>query len=332
MGTAPGTRAFSILMLLITFSLTSCSRNQPGSADVTAALTRSLPGYVVRDLECESFADRNQEAAGRTSCRGSIALAQDLFSPLSAQEVRGLLVGAGIPQEGVDYFAGRHRKLIYRLSTGQGTATSLIAECSYLRDINGWQIGCNPTYNQFAGQPRGSLGTDAVVQDSTEYRAYLDGVLGDYRSLDAAYRAVKTAVERFFAPGRTVLVYNRYVGNEPVKRIALTAPLSWTGPRGFLGHQALLRMVARFQASRADNQTACGYSRGTPPDEILLEVSIGPSSVRHVEQGAGPFTARVNMAERTATFNNEFSGCGNTLDWNGTFWGGGYGRTELRSQ
>jgi len=332
MGTAQGARAFSILTSLVALSLTGCSRNQPGSADVTAALMQSLPGYVVSDLECESFADRNQEAAGRTSCRGSIALTQDLYSPLSPQEVQGLLVGAGIPREGADYFAGRHRQMIYRLSARQGTATPLMAECNYIRDINGWQINCNPSYNQFAGQSRGSLGSDAVVQDSPEYRAYLDGVLSDYRGLDAAYRTVETAIERLFAPGRTVLVYNRYVGNEPVKRIALTAPLSWTGPRGFLGYQAQLRMVARFQTSRDENQTACGYGRGTPPDEILLEVSINSSSVTQVEQGAGPFTARVNMAERTALFDNEFRSCGNVLDWNGTFWAGGYGRTELRAQ
>lgn len=332
MGTEPGARAFGIVMPLIALSLTGCSPNQPASTDVADVLTQSLPGYVVGDLACESFPDRSLDAAGRTSCHGSIAPAQDLYSPMSAQELRSLLVGAGIPQEGVDYFAGRHPQMIYRRSAGRGTATALTAACSYIRGTDGWHIGCNPSYTPFAGQPRGALGAGAVVQDSPEYRAYLDGVLGDYRGLDAAYRTVKTAVERFFAPGRTVLVYNRYAGDEPVKRIALTAPLSWTGPRGFLGYQAQLRMVARFQTSRNENQTACGYGRGTPPDEILLEVSIGPSSVRQVEEGAGPFTAHVNMAERTALFNNEFSGCGNVLDWNGTFWAGGYGRTELRSQ
>jgi hypothetical protein len=138
---------------------------------------------------------------------------------------------------------------------------------------------------------------------------------------------------RAFGPWHPGTGYrNRYAGNDPVKRIALTAPLLWTGPRGFLGYQAQLRMVARFQNSRAENQTACGYGRGTPADEILIEVSIGPNSGRQVEQGAGPFTAHVNMAERAALFNNEFSGCGNTLDWNGAYYAGGYGRTELRSQ
>ena len=331
MSTALRLAGICILVPLLASYLTACARNKPSAADVTAILQQSVPGYVVSDLECEFFADRNQEGEGRTSCRGSLAPAQDLYSPLPVEEVQSLIARAGIPQEGAAFFASRHPQQIYRLSVSRGTTTPLTAECTYRRNVDGWQMGCNPSYNNFAGQPLGLLGANPVMQDSAEYRTYIDAVLTDFRTLDAAYRALKVQVERFFSAGRAISLVNANSGNDPVMRIRLTSPISWIGPESILGYQSQFRLEPQIQTS--SNRTLCGYDRGTPNNVVRLEGQIDASSSNQIEQGAGPFTAHVAIFEPTAMFGNSFNGCGNTLNWNGTSWGpGSLMALELRSQ
>ena len=153
MGTGLRWVGIRLAVPLLVLCLTGCASKTPGSADVTESLQQSLAGYALSDLECESFADGSQEGAGRTSCRGSIAPAQDLYSPLPAEEVQSLLVSAGIPKEGAVFFANRHPQQIFKLSVKQGTTTPLTADCNYLRNVDGWQLAAVTLTMNLQGSP-----------------------------------------------------------------------------------------------------------------------------------------------------------------------------------
>ncbi|HEX8379151.1 MAG TPA: hypothetical protein VF619_01225 [Allosphingosinicella sp.] len=310
--------------------LAGCSRKEPDTADVEQSISGSVPGYAVKDLKCESFADRNQEAAGRTSCRGTVVLDQELYRTMPPGSLQALLVDAGIPPEGASFFAGRHPQTIYLLNARKGDEGPLLAECSYMGNVDGWQISCDPSYNRFLGEPLGALGDGPVVKDSPEYRTYVERVLTDYRAVDAAYLALKRHVEGFFSSGKTVSVVNRFAGDGPVMRFKLAAPISWSGERGFLGYQSKFRIETKYQDLRSEDRTFCGYGHGTPPDDLLLEGDISGSTRSELEQGGGLFTAHVEIFERTRLFNNGYSGCGNRLPWNGESWGKERG-LEIRS-
>ena len=160
------------------------------------------------------------------------------------------------------------------------------------------------------------------MQDSAEYKSYINDVLNDFRELNIAYMALKAQVEKFFSQGNTILLTNRNTGNEPVMTISLTTPFSWTGPRGPLGYPTQFLVEPQFQS--ANNRTLCGYDRGIPNNVVRLDGVIEP---------AAPFSAHVIVSESYALFNNQFNGCNNdALVWNGIYWVGSLSPYDLMPQ
>lgn len=308
--------------------LAGCSNNKPSTADVAASLESLHPAYAFSDLECETFADRSREAAGRVSCRGTSALSEDLYSEVGNEAQAGMLVDAGVPELGGNFFLDRHPAKVYIGTGSVGIASPMNAECDYFRNIDGWQITCSSNHMQYGGSPRSALPADAVIQGSPEYQAYIARVMADYRRLDEYYRRIRNQVELFFSPGRTLTLFAR---GSPVMRMRVSSPVAWTGEPGYLGYPSLtlLELPVEGIGSNASN-TLCGYGRGSPA-QARLDVTIGPSTDQELLEHANHYTPEVSVLERTRLFSNEFRGC-NTLRWNGQSFGGGRSHLELRSE
>ena len=299
---------------------------KPGHVDLRASVSSTVAGYSVKNMDCETFADKSQESGGRASCRGTLELDFDLYSPLTADAVRASLVMAGIPQAGADFFLRRHPKTFFTKTLSQGDETPFLADCSYFGVVEGWSISCNTNYERFDGTPFATLGNDAILEGSPQHAAFTNDVLSDYRRLDAAFLVVKNGIERFFARGNTVQNADGTIS------AAMVSPLVWTGERGFLGYQSQFQMQTKYQDRRANGtSTFCGYPKGTPRDDILFEGGINFSRDR--ETGEAVFPAYAQISDRASQYQNRFSGCGNRLSWNGVSFRGGYsGTAELRSQ
>lgn len=280
--------AYSILCGSMCASLGGCSRKEPSTAEIEASIAQTISGYDIKDVKCEAFSDKNQEAAGRASCRGTLAINQDLYTLLPTIDLENLLVAAGIPQEGSRFFLGRHARAIFVPAVTKGSETSFAADCTYLGDVNGWRIGCSPNFEQFVGQPLDALGDNFALKDSPEYSLFVNEVMSDYRQLDAAFMKTKSDVDKFFSRGRTVSNVDGTV------RAVMVSPLIWTGDRSFLGQQPHFSMETKYE-DRRDNTTMtfCGYTKGVPKEYILFSGDIG--FVRDRESGQEIFPANVQM-------------------------------------
>jgi hypothetical protein len=309
--------------------LAGCSSSKPNTDAYTNAINESVGEYVIKDLQCASFADTAQEKSGRGSCRGTLALKVDLYAPVSPDEIRGVLVAAGIPSEGAGFFYQRHFNTVFRKISSQGDQTPFSAECSYSGNVNGWNISCSPGFQSATGQPLGSIGPGSVVKDTNEYTSLVNNALVDFHQLDAGYKTIKEQVERFFAPGKTVTAADPS-GAIPFAIAKMNTAVSWTGPLGFLGKPTTFVVNAKYQDLRANpNSTFCGYVKGTPGDDIEYSGNIGFAAGGGSDPGV--FTATVDMMNRAGQYNNNFQSCGSTLTWNGSRWKGSLSPFDLTS-
>jgi hypothetical protein len=315
--------ALNFCAVAIALSLTACTQGEPGSSDLRESIGQTVPGYTVKNLECKSFASKNEEGAGRADCRGTFVLGEDLYKALSHEEIKSVLVSAGIPQEGSDFFRSRHQRAVVAPTVSQGAETEFSADCDYIGAVEGWQIACRTSYNKFIGERLGSITGQYVVKDSPEFKSYVDEVLTDYGLLNEAYLALEGEIKKFFSSGKVI---TRASGQEASFRAKVALPLNWEGERGVLGKQGNFWVQAKYQDLTQNKMTPCGYSKGEPSDDILFLGGIRFSS------GEQPFTAHVEYRLRTKMFQNRFMGCGSRLTWNGTSWVGGYSSdVELKS-
>lgn len=305
--------ACSILYASMLASMAACSPKKPKPDDFRVSITQSAPGYDLEEFKCESFADRSQEAAGRASCTGTLSINHDLYSLVSASEFEAELLTAGIPSEGVKFFSSRHWRNMFAPSVRQGATTGFSSECSYAGVSGGWSISCRTNYNRFNGYPRSSITHDAVVKGTPEYTAHFNETVADYRRLDAAFKELKSKIERFFTVGRTV--------SGPKIRARITSPLTWTGDKGYLGYQSQFFLETKYEDLRERTSgTFCGYPIGSPKDDLLFVGTINSAN-----GDSGTYIASLEFQNRSALYQNSYRGCGDLLYWDGSSWKSRYG-------
>lgn len=312
-----GYRRFSLLFVCLA---TSCSKPGPSNNELRSGIDQNTPGMTVTDLKCESFADKAQEGVGRSGCKGTLALSQDQYVALSQVDAANLLVSAGIPGAGANFFLQRHPQRVYSQISSKGAETSFESECSYRRVVDAWDIGCTTNYQPFTGQPLASLEENASVKGSQKFDAWIAQTQADYKQLDEGYRAAENKVKSFFAQGRTIVLQNKQTG-QTLYRARLDSALTWQGVPGVLGHQSFFSVIVKYQDLRENNnQTLCGYRKGQPIDDLLITGAIDFTSA----SPQATFNPRVQIIERNALFGNTFTGCGNFLSWNGRDWASGF--------
>lgn len=313
--------------------LAGCSPSQPSTEEFASSIASHTGGYDIQTVECEAFANKEQEKSGRASCRGTLAVMFDLYEPMSHEAVEAALVAAGIPATGARWFRSRHHRFILAKVTSQGAETPFSAECSYAGVVDGWSISCNTNYRRFSGQPLGSRGDDSIAHGTPEYDAYIDEVLTDYRRLDANYRELVTQIEAFFDAGRTVYTRSTANGRMHPIRARITTPIQWSGDYGFLGHQSEFSTTTTFEDRREHRTgTFCGYPMGQPANDIAFVGNIWLSTGTRSNPEPEHFRARVEMRNRSSMYQNRWHGCSNWLNWNGTGFAGQYYSFALLSE
>lgn len=203
------TVAYPVIFTLIAGSVVGCGRKVPSASDIKTSISQDVSGYSIKDVDCETFSDKSQEGAGRASCRGTLTLNEDLYASVPKSDVQALLVSAGIPQEGSEFFIERHVRDVFVPSSNKGAEIPFHSDCTYLGNVDGWSISCGTNFSRLPGQSLGSMGANSVLKGSPRYESYIKEVMADYQQLDAAYQSVKTGIEQFFAVGRTVSATDR---------------------------------------------------------------------------------------------------------------------------
>jgi len=303
------TIAYSMVLAALAAPTAGCGDKKPGTDAFRASISQTIAGYSIKELKCESFADKTQEGGGRASCRGTLALAGDLYAQISPEEATALLVAAGIPASGAAFFSNRHLATIFDKSVNGGTETPFTANCTYMGDVDGPRVGCNTSFSRFNGQPLGTFGSDTLIKGSPEYMARLNAIVADYRRLDASYKALKAQMDRFFSPGRTI--------SSPGVRARLTSPLTWTGEPGFLGYPGYFSVQTKYQDLRDHTTgTFCGYPIGNPRDDIQYNGRIDFNKDR--DTGEETFVSKIDLRNRAIQYQNQFQGCSLYYTWNGT--------------
>lgn len=312
------TAARQCSLLIFAVAIAGCSKPGPSTDNLSSAIAQNTGGMIISAIKCESYANNTQEGTGRASCKGTLSLAEDHYNAIPQPDVASLLVGVGIPQTGTVFFLMRHPQQIYTRVAGKGDETAFSSECDYQKSVDAWNVGCQTNYQQFAGQPLSALGENPIIKGTPEFDSWIGAITSDFRQLDQAYRAVESNVKAFFAPGKTITLQD-WQTHQPWYRARITAPLTWQGDPGALGHQGYFSAIVKYQDLRErTNQTLCGYPRGQPMDDLLVTgtIEFSPGSPQ------GPFVAKAGVVERNGLFNNSFTGCGGPgMPWNGSSFG-----------
>lgn len=316
------------------WALAGCSHPSPSTDNLRNNIVQTIGGYSIKSLKCESFADKSQEAAGRSSCRGTLALILDRYASLPSADVQGLLVSSGIPQEAAGFVLQRHPKAVVVPAVKAGTETPFTSDCTYTKEVDGWRIGCNTSFADLPGLPPSAMGENYVLKDSPEYQSYIKEAKADFAEIDARFIALKSQIEEFFKVGRTVTATNP-LSNGGIARVKIVSPLVWSGEPGFLGHQSQFSLTTKYvdlRDAQSSKFTFCGYAKGIPGNDIQFSGDIEsemPSRSAHPDSVT--FAANLYMSNRAAIFENKFQSCGNILVWDGTSWKLSYGTLELKA-
>ena len=242
----PNHRYVSLFVVIV---VTGCSDAQPSTEVLKGAISQNVSGMTIENIECQSFADKSQEAAGRSSCKGTMSLNQDQHVLLYRNDAERLLISAGIPKTGAGYFLSRHPAQVYTLAASKGSVAEFSSECGYHRAVDAWNIGCSSNLPTFQGRPAYDIRPNDVVEGTPSYDVWIEQIKSDFKRLDQDYQTLETQVRTFFAPGKTISLRLREAG-QILYQAQISKGISWEGEPGVLGHQGDFSTIVKYRDLR----------------------------------------------------------------------------------